>query len=165
MHMCVSNCFCLGFAMHSYGGAFAWSLQFAFLWRSFCLEFAICIPMEELLLGVCNLHSYGGAFAWSLQFAFLWRSFCLEFAICIPMEELLLGVCNLHSYGGAFAWKHLLAFMHTSLNNDNALLALNWWYMRLWVVANSCEQLRVRHDTKTNIFIYTDTCINITSSI
>ena len=37
MHKCVSNCFCLGFAMHSYGEAFAWKHLLAFMHTAQCL--------------------------------------------------------------------------------------------------------------------------------
>ena len=57
MHACVSKCFCLGFAMHSYGGAFVWKLAFMHTAHSVNLHY-ILLNRELSILGPVALN-YG----------------------------------------------------------------------------------------------------------
>ena len=59
MNTCLSNCICLGFAMYSYGGAFAWKQLPVFMNTAHCqacIQMRFNIPERHLSLFQSHLY-------------------------------------------------------------------------------------------------------------
>ena len=83
MHTCVSNCFCLGFAMHSYGRAFAWKHLLAFMHTA------------HYLINMQNKHHSKYSKANTTE-PFKWFTYYLSLTLCILKILVFLRITHFH---------------------------------------------------------------------